>query len=66
MPLIQNELKWFVDEHNSHRIRKQKDRKTPQGIPDDLYNFPNHFGKVIFLKFDLFNIILYMKWVYCK
>ena len=44
MPLIRNELKWFVEEHNSHRIRKQKDRKTPQGIPEDLYTFPDHFG----------------------
>ena len=33
-----------IDEHNSHRIQKQKDRKMPQGIPKHLYNFPNHFG----------------------
>ena len=47
---MRQELKWFIDEHNSHRIRKQKDRKTPQGIPEDLYNFPNHFGTVYSLK----------------
>ncbi len=55
MPLMRQELKWFIDEHNSHRIRKQKDRKTPQGIPEDLYNFPNHFGTVYSLKTLLIN-----------
>ena len=34
----------FVEEHNSHRIRKQRDRLTPQGIPEDLYQFPNQYG----------------------
>ena len=49
MPLIRNELTWFVTAYNSHRIRKQKDRKTPQGVPEDLYAFPEQFGIVIIL-----------------
>ncbi|XP_048584290.1 uncharacterized protein LOC5506459 [Nematostella vectensis] len=44
MPLLRRELKEFVEEHNSHRIRRQKDRLTPQGIPEDLYSFPERFG----------------------
>ena len=40
MPLLRKELQEFVEEHNCHRIRKQRGKKTPQGIPEDLYNFP--------------------------
>ena len=57
MPLIHNELKWFVEEHNTHRIRKQKDRKTPQGIPEDLYTFPDHFGMQMSVYIHLLNIL---------
>lgn len=44
MPLLRKELQQFVEEHNSHRIRKQRGKKTPQGIPEDLYNFPELKG----------------------
>lgn len=44
MPLLRKELQEFVEEHNSHRIRKQRGKKTPQGIPEDLYNFPELKG----------------------
>ncbi|KAJ7358938.1 hypothetical protein OS493_020779 [Desmophyllum pertusum] len=44
MPLLRKELGEFVEEHNSHRIRKQHGKKTPQGIPEDLYNFPELKG----------------------
>ena len=46
MPLLRKELAWFIKEHNSHRIRKQKDRKTPQGVPEDLYAFPEDHGMI--------------------
>ncbi len=44
MPLLRAELSWFIKEHNSHRIRRQKDRKTPQGVPKNLYAFPKLYG----------------------
>lgn len=33
MPLLRKELREFVEEHNVHRIRKQRGKKTPQGFP---------------------------------
>ena len=44
LPLLQNELNDFKEQHNSHRIRKQKDRRVPNGVPDDLYLFPEIHG----------------------
>ena len=44
MPLLRQELTGFVEEHNAHRIRKQHGKKTPQGIPEDLYSFPELKG----------------------
>ena len=59
MPLIRKELTEFVEEHNSHRIRKQRDRLTPQGIPEDLYQFPENYGTVYSLYFSLKAKFLY-------
>lgn len=44
LPLLQKELDDFREQHNSHRIRKQKDRRVPNGVPDDLYLFPGIHG----------------------
>ena len=48
MPLLRKELREFVEEHNAHRIRKQRGKKTPQGIPEDVYSFPELKGMVAF------------------
>ena len=48
MPPLRKELREFVEEHNAHRIRKQRGKKTPQGIPEDLYSFPELKGMVAF------------------
>jgi hypothetical protein len=38
MPLIREELKTFVNTHNAHPIRAQKNRSQHvPGVPDELY-----------------------------
>ena len=59
MPLLRKELAWFIQVHNSHRIRKQKDRKTPRGVPEDLYAFPEDHGMI-------YQVILPSKLKACK
>ncbi|XP_077865488.1 uncharacterized protein LOC144352201 [Saccoglossus kowalevskii] len=44
MPLLEKELESFADEWNSHRIRKQKEQLRPNGVPEDLYKFPELCG----------------------
>nr|XP_006811431.1 PREDICTED: uncharacterized protein LOC100373500 [Saccoglossus kowalevskii] len=44
MPLLEDELNCFADEWNSHRIRKQKEQLRPNGVPEDLYQFPELSG----------------------
>ncbi|XP_006825261.1 uncharacterized protein LOC102807718, partial [Saccoglossus kowalevskii] len=46
MPLIKKELDDFVDEWNTHRIRKQNRVLRPCGIPEDIYNFPENHGGI--------------------
>jgi len=46
MPLLRRELNAFVEEHNCHR--KQRGRLTPQGIPEDLYSFPESKRTFVF------------------
>lgn len=53
--LIQKELDEFREQHNSHRIRNQKDRRVPNGVPDDLYLFPGVHGKYNFFKLGYFS-----------
>ena len=31
--------------YNAHKIRKEKGKLRPDGIPDDMYYFPERFGK---------------------
>ena len=31
--------------YNAHKIRKQKGKLRPDGVPDDMYYFPERFGK---------------------
>lgn len=45
IPVIQKEMDIFRETiWNSHRVRAQKDAQVPKGIPDHLYNFPEHYG----------------------
>jgi len=44
MPLLQIESEDVKQDWNSHRIRKQKGRDQPSGIPDKLYEFPEIEG----------------------
>ncbi len=43
--MLQEELSEFVHFWNTHRIRKNKLTLTPSGIPNDLYDMPELFGK---------------------
>ena len=44
LPLLEKELRQFVRYWNSHLLRCNRMTDCPQGIPDDLYNMPGHFG----------------------
>ncbi|XP_077869374.1 uncharacterized protein LOC144360579 [Saccoglossus kowalevskii] len=44
MPILEEELSEFADEWNSHRIRKQRNQLRPNGVPEDLYSFPELVG----------------------
>ncbi|CAH3161120.1 unnamed protein product [Pocillopora meandrina] len=44
VPLVQKELDVFRETvWNTHRIRAQKDTVLPDGIPDNIYNFPEQY-----------------------
>ena len=45
VPLLQKELDVFKDTvWNTHRIRHQKDRYLPDGVPNHVYEFPEEYG----------------------
>ena len=45
IPVVQRELDVFRETvWNSHRGRKQKNKDLPTGIPEHIYNFPEHYG----------------------
>ena len=42
--MIQAQLDKFKDMiWNSHRIREQKETDLPAGVPNHIYEFPNHY-----------------------
>ena len=44
VPLVQKELDVFRETvWNTHRIRAQKDTVLPDGIPDNIYIFPEQY-----------------------
>lgn len=47
IPLLETELADLKMAYNSHKIRKQKGKLRPDGCPDDMYRFPERFGKYI-------------------
>jgi len=44
MPLLQREMEEIKDDWNQHRIRLQKKTDRPNGVPNDLYDFPDEKG----------------------
>lgn len=45
IPVLQKELDIFrVSIWNNHRGRQQKNRELPAGVPEHIYNFPEHYG----------------------
>jgi len=45
IPLLERELADLKMAYNAHKIRKQKGKLRPDGIPDDMYYFRDRFGK---------------------
>ena len=44
IPVLEREMKAFVENWNFHRIRRQKNTYLPDGIPDHIYHFPDKYG----------------------
>ena len=44
MPLLQRELVDIKNDWNQHKIRLQKKTDRPNGVPDELYDFPEEKG----------------------
>ncbi|XP_078487929.1 uncharacterized protein LOC144745874 [Ciona intestinalis] len=44
IPVLEKEMKVFVDNWNTHRIRYQRGTYLPNGIPNHIYNFPENYG----------------------
>jgi len=44
MPLLQRELVNIKNDWNQHKIKLQKKTDRPNGIPDELYDFPEEKG----------------------
>ena len=45
MPVLEKELDVFKNTiWNNHRGRKQKNKELPGGVPEHIYNFPQHYG----------------------
>ena len=45
IPLLETELADLKMAYNAHKIRKQKGKLRPDGVPDDMYYFPERFDK---------------------
>ena len=43
--LLQKDIDEFVDDWNSHSIRKNRFSKGPFGRPTDMYDMPGQYGK---------------------
>ena len=49
IPLLESELEDLKLAYNAHKIRTQKGKLRPDGIPDDMYYFQERFGKAFFI-----------------
>ena len=45
--LLKKDIREFVVMWNTHRMRANKHTNCPQGVPDDLYFFPEIHGKCV-------------------
>ena len=43
-PILERELNEFVHYWNTHRIRSSRHGNCIGGVPDDLYDMPEHYG----------------------
>lgn len=48
VPLLTNDLAEFVNQWNTHPIRRNHLADCPAGIPVDMYEMPVEFGKLQF------------------
>lgn len=46
MPILVKEAKEMLDDWNNHKIRNQKGKNRPGGVPNDLYELPEIAGTV--------------------
>lgn len=46
--ILENELNEFVEYWNSHNIRKNNLTSCPHGIPNDMYDAPQLFSKLLY------------------
>lgn len=44
MPILEEELRNIKEDWNGHRIRLQKRTDRPNGVPNELYDFPELKG----------------------
>ena len=45
LPLFEKELQELLADYNSHKIRKQRGKQRPDGVPDDMFHFPEMYGE---------------------
>ena len=46
VPLLQKDLKEFVEDWNTHPIRCNKQSDSPSGRPEDMYSLPVIYGNI--------------------
>ena len=44
-PILEHELDEFVYHWNTHQIHPSRDARCPGGIPEDLFDMPQSYGK---------------------
>ncbi|KAJ7361962.1 hypothetical protein OS493_014610 [Desmophyllum pertusum] len=44
LPLFERELQELLGDYNSHKIRKQRGKQRPDGVPEDMFHFPEMYG----------------------
>lgn len=45
LPSLEEELATFVNDWNSHLIRKNRHSLSPSGVPNEMYELPSMYGK---------------------
>lgn len=59
MPHLQREIEEIKDYWNQHKIRLQKKTDRPNGVPNDLYDFPEEKGLLGLHDNDLVFIVVF-------